>query len=251
MCARMESSATTHPILAIQGLERRFGDRIVLTDFSLTASAGDRVAIVGPNGVGKTTLLRCIAGTVAATSGTIRVAGHDAGSLEARRSIGLSLSQERSFYLRLSGAENLRLFAQFRGLSQRAARTRVDELVDELELAEIAAQRCDRCSSGQLQQLSLARALLGEPALLLLDEPTRSLDADARERLWAALERRPHAWRHLRHPRRRATSSDSRHTCRSSGRTRDRVGRERACAPGLRARSGRTGCRSRSTSPGG
>ena len=119
VCARMESSATTHPILAIQGLERRFGDRIVLSDFSLTAAAGDRVAIVGPNGVGKTTLLRCIAGTLTPTSGTVRVAGHDAGSLEARRSIGLSLSQERSFYLRLSGSENLLLFAQLPRPSRR------------------------------------------------------------------------------------------------------------------------------------
>ncbi len=176
-------------VLAIEGLTRRFGERVVLSDLDLEVAQGERVAVRGPNGVGKTTLLRCIAGTLEPTSGTIRVAGHPAGSIEARRSIGLSLSQERSFYMRLSGAENLRLFAGVRGLSRRAARVRVDELVDELELSEIAAQRCDKCSSGQLQQLALARALLQEPALLLLDEPTRSLDTDARERLWAAVER--------------------------------------------------------------
>lgn len=184
---------TAQPLLSISGLSRSFGDRAVLRDFNLTAVPGDRIAVLGPNGAGKSTLLRCIAGTVAADGGSIRVAGHDAGSVEARRLIGLSLSQERSFYMRLLGAENLRLFARFHGLSSRAARAQVGDVVEELDIAEIAAQRCDRCSSGQLQQLSLARALLGEPALLLLDEPTRSLDDEARGRLWSALERRPDA----------------------------------------------------------
>jgi ABC-type multidrug transport system ATPase subunit len=183
----------TDPVLRIGGLTRRFGAREVLRELDLEVGRGGRLALTGPNGSGKTTLLRCVAGTVAPTAGTITVAGHDAGSLEARRAIGLSLSQERSFYLRLSGTENLRLFARFRGLSRRAATSHVDELLHELELAEIAAQRCDRCSTGQLQQLSIARALLGEPPLLLFDEPTRSLDDRARERFWGALERRPHA----------------------------------------------------------
>src|SRR5699024_8879795 len=104
---------------------------------------------------------------------------------------GASLSQERSFYLRLSGRENLLLFARLNGLGKRAAGKRVDELADELELSDLVAQRADRCSSGQLQQLAFARALVGDPELVLLDEPTRSLDVEARSRLWAALARRP------------------------------------------------------------
>ena len=179
------------PILEIDGLHHSFGQRVVLTDFDLKASAGERVAIRGPNGAGKTTLLRCIAGTVIATAGNIRIGGHDAGSLDARRLTGVSLSLERSFYLRLSGRENLLLFARLNGLGKRAAAERVDELADELELAEILSQRGDRGSSGQLQQLAFARALVGEPELVLLDEPTRSLDVEARARVWAALARRP------------------------------------------------------------
>jgi len=179
------------PILRIDALNHRFGQHVVLSDLDLEAAAGEKIAIRGPNGSGKTTLLRCIAGTITATSGSIRIAGHDAGSLDARQLTGVSLSQERSFYLRLSGRENLLLFARLNGLGKRAAAKGVDELATELELSEIVAQRADRCSSGQLQQLAFARALVGNPELVLLDEPTRSLDVEARARLWSALGRRP------------------------------------------------------------
>jgi ABC-type multidrug transport system ATPase subunit len=218
-------------VLRIESLHRRFGSRIVLDGLDLEATAGERVAILGPNGSGKTTLLRCIAGTLTATAGSIRVAGHAAGSIEARQLTGASLSQERSFYLRLSGRENLLLFARLNGLGKRAAGARVDELADELELGELLTQRADRCSSGQLQQLAFARALVGDPALVLLDEPTRSLDVEARGRLWAALERRPVAVAmiatHLDEDVGHATSvidlGDSRESLRSSGDRRDRL----------------------------
>jgi ABC-type multidrug transport system ATPase subunit len=119
------------------------------------------------------------------------VCGHPVGTLAARSITGVSLAQERSFYLRLSGRTNLRFFARLRYPSHRAADRAVAALEEELALREIADERCDRCSTGMMQQLAFARALLGEPALLLLDEPTRSLDAAAAERLWDALERRP------------------------------------------------------------
>jgi ABC-type multidrug transport system ATPase subunit len=180
----------TAPLIAIEELTRRFGSMTVLDALSLSVAEGERVALVGPNGSGKSTLLRCVLGTVTPTAGTVTVDGHRAGTFAARSSIGVSLAQERSFYLRLSGRENLILFARLRGLSRRAASVRVDEVTAELELSEVAARRADRCSTGQLQQLAFARALLGAPPVLLLDEPTRSLDHDARARLWAALDRR-------------------------------------------------------------
>ena len=154
---------------------------------------GRRVALWGPNGSGKSTVLRCVAATLIPTAGSVQIAGYRAGDMPARRLVGASLSQERSFYLRLSGRTNLLFFARMRYDDRRVGVRSVDALIEELELADIAAQRVDRCSTGMVQQLALARALLGDPVVLLLDEPTRSLDADARGRLWGALQRRPQA----------------------------------------------------------
>jgi ABC-type multidrug transport system ATPase subunit len=118
------------------------------------------------------------------------VFGHAAGSREARRLLGVSLSQERSFYLRLSGRENLLFAAGARGISRHDAEGRVAALEEELDLGAILAERVDHCSTGMVQQLAFARALIGDPAIALLDEPTRSLDTKAYDRLWAAIEDR-------------------------------------------------------------
>ena len=180
------------PILTVAGLTRRFGNRHILRSFDLTIGAGDRVAVCGPNGSGKTTLLRCIAGTLTPSEGSVQIAEYETGTLEARRLSGISFSQERSFYLRLSGRENLFFIARMRGVGAAEARRRLKSLEEELELDLILAQRVDRCSTGMIQQLAFARALIDDPALLVLDEPTRSLDDEAVGRLWRALERRAH-----------------------------------------------------------
>jgi ABC-type multidrug transport system ATPase subunit len=185
--------------LVVRGLSRRFKSREVVHGFDATLDRGQRLAITGPNGSGKTTILRCITGTLAPSEGLILICGAPAGSIAARRRVGASLSQERSFYLRLTGAANLRFFAGLRGGGGSAlcagasagVASQVEAIIEELELREIAAQRVDRCSTGMIQQLAFARALLGEPPLLLLDEPTRSLDAGAVARLWSAIDRRP------------------------------------------------------------
>lgn len=179
------------PAVAVRSLTRTFGTTSVIDDLDLTLPAGERLALVGGNGSGKTTLLRCIVGSLRPTSGDVTVFGHPAGSFPAREATGCSLAQERSFYLRLSGAENLRFFARVRGLGAGEAERRIREVTDELDLGEIVKRRVDRCSTGMTQQLALARALLGRSRLLILDEPTRSLDDDAKQRLWRAIERRP------------------------------------------------------------
>jgi ABC-type multidrug transport system ATPase subunit len=178
-------------VLEFEGVSHFFGDFQVLRSIDLSVDAGERVAVRGPNGSGKTTLLRCVAGTLRPTQGSVAVGGYPAGSFEAGRLTGASLSQERSFYLRLSGRANLILFARLRHASTREAKAQVRALEEELELSEIADRRVDKCSTGMVQQLAVARALLGDPAVLVLDEPTGSLDAGAVGRFWATLERRP------------------------------------------------------------
>jgi ABC-2 type transport system ATP-binding protein len=180
-------------ILSIDGLGRRFGKRDVVKNLNLELAHGERAAFWGPNGSGKTTVLRCVGGTLTPTRGRISIAGHPAGTDEAQRLVGVSFSVERSFYLRLSGHSNLVFFARLRNLGRREAERHVQALEEELEIGEITAMRVDRCSTGMVQQLAFARALIGNPGVLILDEPTRSLDTDAVARLWAAVDRRPRA----------------------------------------------------------
>jgi len=173
-------------VIVVDRLTREFGGVRVLDGLSLSVSAGERLAVRGPNGAGKTTLLRCLFGTVTPTSGRVVIDGHDAGTVAARMLIGASLGQERSFFLRLTGLDNLRFFGRLRGIGE----AEVVAVSEELQLQDVARKRIDQYSTGQLQQLAFARALLGDPPVLLLDEPTRSLDTAARERFWAALDRR-------------------------------------------------------------
>ena len=177
--------------LVVRKLARGFGRRVIFDSIDIALSRGERLAVRGPNGSGKTTLLRCVAGTLSPSAGEIRIETYPAGSIESRRRVGVSLAHERSFYMRLTGMENLRFFAHLRFGSLRQATVAVRAVVSELEIEEIAAQRVDRCSTGMVQQLSFARALLGAPILLVLDEPTRSLDEGAVDRFWRAIERRP------------------------------------------------------------
>jgi ABC-2 type transport system ATP-binding protein len=176
-------------MLEARGLTRAFQGRNVLGPLDLRLEAGERLALTGANGAGKSTLLRCIVGTLAPSRGTVTVAGHPAGTKAARQCIGVSFAQERSFYRRLTGIENLTTFATIREGTTRATPV-VEQVLSELELHDVARRRIDRCSTGMVQQLSIARALLGSPPVVLLDEPTRSLDDDAIDRLWSALDRR-------------------------------------------------------------
>jgi ABC-2 type transport system ATP-binding protein len=149
-----------------------------LRDVDLTIEAGEHVALVGPNGAGKTTLLKLLGGLLYPTRGAVRVDGLDTAShnLHARRRIGLVINEERSFYWRLSGSQNLEFFGALENLRGRALEGRITALLDLVGLAGAADQRVAEYSSGMRQRLAIARGMLADPDVLLLDEPTRSLD---------------------------------------------------------------------------
>ncbi|MGI8983098.1 MAG: ABC transporter ATP-binding protein [Acidimicrobiales bacterium] len=173
-----QGESVTGDGVRITGLEKRFGTVAALGGVDLTVAWGGVVALLGPNGAGKSTLLRILGTTVLPDAGSVEVAGHDVvvDPVTARRSVGLVLGDERSWYWRLSGRDNLEFFAALHGMRRSAARTRTDQLLGLVGLTEAADRRFDRYSSGMRARLSLARALLCEPPVLLFDEPTRTLD---------------------------------------------------------------------------
>jgi ABC-type multidrug transport system ATPase subunit len=185
-----ETSRDVVPAIEVRGLTRRFGAGTVLDGIDLTIGIRERAGIWGPNGSGKTTLLRCLAGTLTPSEGRAFVLGHPSGSRDARHVLCVCLAQERAFYGRISGRENLLFAARLRMRPELAGRA-VAAICEELALGSFAERPVERCSSGMRARLALARALLGHARVILLDEPTRSLDDPASHLVRAALNRRP------------------------------------------------------------
>jgi ABC-2 type transport system ATP-binding protein len=159
-----------------------------LRDVSLSVDAGEIVGLVGPNGAGKTTLIKVLSTLLAPTAGTATIAGYDTvrATRDVQRRIGAVLADDRGSYWRLNGRDNLELFGVLHGLTRDRARARAAELLEWVDLADD-----DRLvfgySSGMRARLGLARAMLASPPVLVLDEPTRSLDPVATQRLLESL----------------------------------------------------------------
>lgn len=147
-------------------------------DLSLTIQRGEVVALLGPNGAGKTTTVKMLATLLLPSHGSIRVFGLDAvrEPQRARRRLGLILGGERGLYDRLSARDNLRYFATLYALPPRVAALRLDEVLEQVGLRGREHERVERYSRGMRQRLHIARGLLHDPALLLLDEPTIGID---------------------------------------------------------------------------
>jgi ABC-2 type transport system ATP-binding protein len=149
-----------------------------LEGVSLDVEEGEIFGLLGPNGAGKTTLIKLLSCLVIPDSGTAKIFGHDILKEEAevKKLVGLVSAEERSFYWRLTGRENLRFYAGLYHLSRRQAEKRIDELLNLVDLADKADIRFQNYSTGMRQKLAIARGLLSEPRVLFMDEPTRSLD---------------------------------------------------------------------------
>src|SRR5688572_32005707 len=156
-----------------------------LREVSFDVPTGEIFGLIGRNGAGKTTLTKIVATLVQPTTGSVSVKGSDSvlNDEQVRREIGLATAEERSFYWRLTGEQNLMFFARLHGLSDRTAKQRMRELFASLELEEVAGRRFGELSTGNKQRLAVARAMLSSPPVLLLDEPTRSLDPLAAARM--------------------------------------------------------------------
>lgn len=179
--------ATSPPALEAAGLTRRFGATCALRDVDLELHPGECVALLGPNGAGKTTLLRVLAGALRPTQGSVRLAGVDLGAdVSLRRTIGV-VEHQPLLYGPLTARENLRFFARLYGVE--AIEERVEAVLDEVGLRHLGDRQVQTLSRGTQQRASLARAMLHEPAVLLLDEPEAGLDQAAQERVAALLRR--------------------------------------------------------------
>ncbi|MBN2565384.1 MAG: ABC transporter ATP-binding protein [Candidatus Eisenbacteria bacterium] len=168
-----------------------------LESLTLRLERGSTAALVGPNGSGKTTALMIAGMLVTPTSGTCSVLGRDVrcNHRQVLRDIGVSFGSERSFYLRLSARQNLEFFAGVAGMRRADAREAIGRVAAELDIERFLPKPARQLSRGALARLAVGRACLGEPALLILDEPFASVDDLGKELLWQALKRRVEAGR--------------------------------------------------------
>ena len=178
---------TGAPAIALRGLAKSYGRQEVLQNIDLTVPAGESLALLGHNGAGKTTLIKLVLGLTRPSAGERAVLGCDVDSRDfvpLRRQIGY-LPESVSLYDAMTGEEILRFFARLKGLSPEL----VEPLLSQVGLAEAARRRIRTYSKGMRQRLGLAQVLLGEPRLLLLDEPTTGLDPALRRELFDILSR--------------------------------------------------------------
>jgi ABC-2 type transport system ATP-binding protein len=174
----MPHIATERPALRVTGLRKTYGAVTALDDFSFTVKAGEIVGLLGPNGAGKTTTLNMILGVLQPSSGTVLIDGID---LSKQRAKALARTNFSAVYATLPGnltvSQNLRFFGLLYAVAPLAKR--VDQLLAEFDLEQFRDTKCGLLSSGEQTRAALAKALLNEPRLLLLDEPTASLDPSA------------------------------------------------------------------------
>lgn len=177
------------PVIEARGLEKRFGSVVAVNRIDFNVLEGEVFGFLGPNGAGKTSTMRMIQCASPVTSGTLRVFGLDARvhEREIRERMGI-VPQESNLDPDLTVLENLLVYASYFDITQKKARQKAEELLAYIQLSEKANARIEQLSGGMKRRLLLARALINDPSLLMLDEPTTGLDPQARHLIWEKLQ---------------------------------------------------------------
>jgi sodium transport system ATP-binding protein len=167
----------TGAAVVVELLAKTLGTNKVLRGISFAAQPGEIFGLLGPNGAGKTTTLRIICTLLSPDSGSVKVLGFDTGTdpQEVRKRVGV-VTADIGVYPRLTARENIAYFARLSGVPDNDIKRRVDAVMERLDVGEFAGQRAESLSSGQKQKLSIARAIVHDPQVLMFDEPTSNLD---------------------------------------------------------------------------
>lgn len=178
------------PVISADKISKHYGELTALHELSFNAKAGTCLGLLGPNGAGKSTLMKIIYGKGKRSGGELSVFGHDPGkdALAVKALTGV-VPQEDSLDPELDVRANMRLYARFYGITRQQADRRIDELLSFMELGDKVGSRIRELSGGMKRRLVIARALLGEPRLLILDEPTTGLDPQVRHLIWDRLHK--------------------------------------------------------------
>lgn len=177
-------------LIIARGLTKRYGDFVAVDNIDFTVSRGESFGFLGPNGAGKSTTMRIISSTLQRTSGEISILGKDPNEHgpQIRAHLGV-VPQQDHLDNQLTVAENLYIYGRYFGLSKKFIRPKVDELLEFAQLEEKCDVKVEALSGGMKRRLTIARALVSEPEILMLDEPTTGLDPQARHILWDRLFR--------------------------------------------------------------
>src|SRR5438067_6799203 len=186
----VEHVSDSQPLILARGLVKRFGSFTAVDGIDVEVRAGEAFGFLGPNGAGKSSTMRMIGCVSAPTEGTLRILGmdpvRDGPAIRARLGV---CPQQDSLDLELTVKENLVVYARYFGIPRRVAHARAAELLDFVQLGERAGDKVEPLSGGMKRRLTIARALVNEPDLVLLDEPTTGLDPQARHLVWERLFR--------------------------------------------------------------